>query len=403
MPPKRNPRKPTSAGKGKPTTAGASAARGDAVQRDSTGAQIGKYRLIKRLGSGGMGAVYLAEDTALGRKIALKVLPRDKARNPTLVARFEAEAKAAAGLSHDNIVAVYEAGGADGYLYIALEYVDGTDVFELVTKRGPLPVKRTIDIIRQVTSALDHAAERGIVHRDIKPANLLIRSNGTVKLTDLGLARSIEAASDAGITRAGHTVGTVDYMPPEQARDSKLADVRSDLYSLGCTWFFMLTGRVPFPDGDLMNKLYAHGHDPRPNPRDFNPKVPEGVAAVLERMMAKSPESRHQTPKELLRDLDHSMLTNEAVAGGVLAALEDDDVNPDQVYEQRQFKGGRRDAPPPSPRSQLPPGMETDTKSDADVHEEWVVKIDALKLMPALLVITGVIAGFYYLLKFLNS
>ncbi|OYW17570.1 MAG: hypothetical protein B7Z55_12285, partial [Planctomycetales bacterium 12-60-4] len=201
--------------------------------------RLGKYQIDKKLGQGGMGAVYLALDTELRRKVAIKVLPRDKASNPTLVRRFKAEAQAAAQLRHDNIVAVYDSDESDGYLYIAMEFVEGQDLHEMINRRGTIPVKRSIEMMKQVASALQHAHEHKIVHRDIKPSNLLIRRDGVVKVTDLGLARSVDDTIETGITRAGTTVGTVDYMSPEQARNSKLADIRSDLYSLGCTWFQM--------------------------------------------------------------------------------------------------------------------------------------------------------------------
>ena len=191
--------------------------------------KLGKYQIEKRIGAGGMGTVYLARDTQLKRIVALKVLPQDKAQNPTLVKRFKAEAQAAAQLRHNNIVGVYDTGEDDGYLFIAMEYVEGQDLFELVQKRGIIPVKRSIEIIKQVAAALQHAFEQNIVHRDIKPSNLLIRRDGVVKLTDLGLARSIDDTLETNITRAGTTVGTVDYMSPEQARNSKAADIRSDL------------------------------------------------------------------------------------------------------------------------------------------------------------------------------
>jgi len=211
--------------------------------------QIGKYHIIKKIGAGGMGAVYLALDAQLNRQVALKVLPEDKAQNPTLVKRFLQEARSAATLRHENIVMVYEAGEADGIHFIALEYIDGTDVANLIDRRNTIPVKRSMDIIKQVARALDNAYSLGIVHRDIKPANLLIRRDGIVKVTDLGLARALDDTVDTNITRAGTTVGTVDYMSPEQAVNSKKADVRSDIYSLGCTWYQMLTGEPPYPQG----------------------------------------------------------------------------------------------------------------------------------------------------------
>ncbi len=276
--------------------------------------RIGKYDILRKLGQGGMGAVFLARDAALRRDVALKVLPKDKAENPILVRRFQAEAQAAAKLRHDNIVAVFDSDTADGYCYIAMEYVDGKDLHEMVSRRGPVPVRRSIEIIKQVAMALQHAYEHNIVHRDIKPSNLLIRRDGVVKLTDLGLARSVDDSIETGITRAGTTVGTVDYMAPEQGRSSKAADIRSDLYSLGCTWYFMLTGQPPFPDGSLTNKLQAHAVKPPPDPRTLNENVSDGLVAVIHQMLAKKPESRYQTPQELLDDLQTAALTRNAIS-----------------------------------------------------------------------------------------
>ena len=281
--------------------------------------RLGKYEIEKKIGAGGMGAVFLARDTELKRTVALKVLPRDKAENPTLVKRFRAEAQAAAQLRHPNIVAVYDSGEADGYLYIAMEYVEGQDLFEMVTRRGNVPIRRSIDIIKQIASALQHAYEQNIVHRDIKPSNLLIRRDGVVKLTDLGLARSVDDTLETNITRAGTTVGTVDYMSPEQARNSKLADIRSDLYSLGCTWYQMLTGSPPYPEGSVTNKLQSHAVKPVPDPRDKNSQVPEGLTAVIRRMMAKKPEDRYQTPAELIDELNHAKLTQASIAREIFA------------------------------------------------------------------------------------
>jgi len=293
-------------------------------------ARIGKYVIEKRLGAGGMGAVYLAVDSTLKRQVALKVLPKDKAGNPTLVKRFKAEALAAAHLRHENIVTIYEAGDADGYSYIALEFVDGTDVANLVKKRGLIPVKRSIDIVRQTVRALDHAFQHKIVHRDIKPGNILVRRDGMVKLADMGLARVVDETMDTSITRTGTTVGTVDFMAPEQARNSKLADIRSDIYSLGCTWFYMLTGSVPYPEGSVTNKLRAHAEAPLPDPRGANPLVPDSVVAVMRRMTEKDPARRYQRPSELLADLaaaegeqkhvSDSILSEDAVPGDTQAS-----------------------------------------------------------------------------------
>ena len=310
--------------------------------------QLGRYTIIKKLGQGGMGTVFLATDTQLRRQIALKVLAKEKAENPTLVKRFKAEAQAAAALKHDNIVAIHDAGEADGYLYIALEFIDGTDAHTIVAKRGPMPAKRAMDIIRQTTLALQHAHQQKIVHRDIKPANLMIAKNGLVKLADMGLARSVDESMETNITRAGTTVGTVDYMSPEQARNSKAADIRSDLYSLGATWFHLLTGHPPFPEGSMLNKLNAHSGAARPDVRDENESVTENVSVMIKRLLSIKPEDRYQTPAELLEDLENENLTRGPMSLKDLAGLaeeeddEDDSANePKASYKKPAAKEAR--------------------------------------------------------------
>ncbi len=285
---------------------------------------LGRYVIDKKVGAGGMGAVYRARDDQLKRTVALKVLPRDKAQNPTLVKRFQSEAQAAANLKHPNIIGVYDAGEVDGYLYIAMEFVEGIDVGDLVARKGVLSAKRSLDIIRQVTLALQHAYEQNIVHRDIKPSNLMIDKEGTVKLADMGLARSLNEEESSSITRDGTTVGTVDYMSPEQARDSKAADSRSDIYSLGAPWFHMLCGHPPFPDGDLLNKITAHAKQEPPDPRDINPDVPDAIATIIFRMLEKRATDRYQTPQDLLDDLENANLDQREVSLDLLAALGDD-------------------------------------------------------------------------------
>ncbi|WP_373653155.1 protein kinase domain-containing protein [Schlesneria sp. DSM 10557] len=328
---------------------------------------LGKYQIERKLGQGGMGTVYLARNTDLKKLVALKVLPRDKAKNPTLVRRFKAEAQAAAQLEHPNIVAVYDTGEADGYLYIAMEYVEGIDLFEQVRRRGTIPVKRSIEIIKQVASALQHAFEHNIVHRDIKPSNLLLRKDGVVKVTDLGLARSIDDTLETNITRAGTTVGTVDYMAPEQARSSKSADIRSDLYSLGCTWYQMLTGDPPFAEGSLTNKLQAHAIKDLPDPRDINENVPEGLIAVLRRMTAKKPADRYQTPAELLDDLENSKLTNAAFSNEIFSDLSDDEISTLKEQPEAEIEAvGDPESPRPSKRRRKPTPKDEPEADESD-------------------------------------
>ncbi len=296
---------------------------------------LGKYALVKKLGEGGMGAVFLATDTQLKRQVALKILSKDAAKDTNAIKRFKSEAQAAALLQHKNIITTYEAGEDKGQMFIALEFVDGIDVDKLIKQRGAIDQKRSLDIIKQVTDALRHAYDRKIVHRDIKPSNLMITKDGTVKLADMGLARSMEESVETGITRAGTTVGTVDYMSPEQTRDSRSADIRSDIYSLGCTWYQMLTGGPPFPDGSLTNKLQAHATTPPPNPRDKNEDIPEATVAIIHRMMAKKPDDRYQTPTELMDDLENVNRTDEAVTDMLLAAMEEDDFDDEDDDSQK--------------------------------------------------------------------
>ncbi|NQV24566.1 MAG: protein kinase, partial [Rhodopirellula sp.] len=326
---------------------------GEAAASDDAHADLrtfGRYVIEKKLGEGGMGAVYRAVDSNLKRTVALKILPRDKAKNETLVKRFQAEAQAAAQLRHKNIVCVYDSGELDGYLYIAMEYIDGIDVQDLVMRKGGLSVTRSLDIIKQVARALEHAHEQTIVHRDIKPANLLIDREGNVKLADMGLARSIAETEEAGITRAGTTVGTVDYMSPEQARDSKSADCRSDMYSLAATWYQMLVGKPLFPNGDLLNKITAHATTAPPDPRDVRPNIPESIVRIMHRMLEKKPANRYQTPAELIHDLEHGFsgaeTTGDASSSGgeellsfdILAGLAEEEMAADKEIRGRSRK-----------------------------------------------------------------
>jgi serine/threonine protein kinase len=278
------------------------------------GVRIGPYEILAHIASGGMGAVYRARHTHLGREVALKVLaPEVVATKPNVLERFRREAKAVSKLSHENIVTLFEFDQDRGTYYLAMELVEGVDLqghlcndlHDYISRRGKLSARRARKILIQAAHALEHAHAMGIVHRDIKPANfLLARRDGhmLVKLTDLGLARE---ASDEEfrVTREGSTVGSIDYMSPEQARDSGAADIRSDLYSLGCTLFHMLAGQPPFPEGGLTERLFKHIEAEPPDVRDFNPGVTPDLLRALRRLMAKKPEDRYQTPTELLEDL----------------------------------------------------------------------------------------------------
>ncbi|HEU5118881.1 MAG TPA: protein kinase, partial [Isosphaeraceae bacterium] len=252
---------------------------------------IGSYRLIEPLGSGGMSSVFRAMHTESGHEVALKILPRSLAKNPTMLQRFLREARSAESLFDPHIVEIFDRGTEDGRYYLVLEYVDGGDLHDRIRSQGPMPLHEAVDAIRSAALGLRHAAQKGLIHRDIKPANLLRTSDGRVKLTDLGLALQT-ADEDERVTRDGTTVGTVDYMAPEQARDSRATSARSDMYSLGCTFYYILTGQPPFPGGDVPEKLRRHAHEPPPDIRDLRPDAPEELADLVKRMMAKKPEKR---------------------------------------------------------------------------------------------------------------
>jgi serine/threonine-protein kinase len=265
------------------------------------GKRLAHFQLEEFLG-GGMGAVFRGRDLTLGRSVAVKVLPRGQ--DEDTVRRFNNEAQSAARLNHENIARVYYVGEEDGWNFIIFEHIEGPTIRQLVTEQGPLSLEEAIHHTLQAAEALDHAFRRDVVHRDIKPSNLIVSSEGSTKLVDMGLARLHQVeASKNDLTASGVTLGTFDYISPEQARDPRSADVRSDLYSLGCTLYFMLTGRPPFPEGTVLQKLLDHQSRQPPDVRLFRPELPESAVAVLTKLLAKRPEDRHQSPKELILDL----------------------------------------------------------------------------------------------------
>jgi eukaryotic-like serine/threonine-protein kinase len=267
------------------------------------GDRVGDFGLEEAIGSGGMGAVFRAVDIKLDRQVALKILPPDQAVDPEVVQRYYQEGRAAARLDHENIARVYSIGHDGDYHYICFEYIEGTTIRQRVERDGPMAVDDAINYTLQIANALVHAAERGVVHRDIKPSNIIVTPLGRAKLVDMGLARRFERGEDTGLTQSGMTLGTFDYISPEQARDPRDVDVRGDLYSLGCTLFHMLSGRPPFPEGTVLQKLLQHQEEPPPDIRKLNPAVHDDLASILVKLMAKDRDRRYQTPELLVRDL----------------------------------------------------------------------------------------------------
>ena len=267
------------------------------------GTMLGPYRLESFVGGGGMGAVFRAHDTTLDRVVAVKVLSRAQSADEDMLRRFRNEAQSAARLDHENIGRVHAVGSDQGWHYIVFEFIEGRNLRDIVREEGPFAVGRAIEVAIQVAEALEHAAERDVVHRDIKPSNIVITPSGRARIVDMGLARLAPTTGHADLTVSGMTLGTFDYISPEQARDPRAADVRSDLYSLGCTLFFMLAGRAPFAEGTMVQKLLQHQQDPPPDIAAIRGDVPDRLAASLGRLMAKDPHDRYQRPAELAADL----------------------------------------------------------------------------------------------------
>ncbi|MDB5336939.1 MAG: stkP 3 [Planctomycetaceae bacterium] len=268
---------------------------------------LGNYVLMEKIGAGGMGQVFKARHRRMDRFVAVKLLPPAMTKDKAAIARFEREVKAAAKLRHPNIVAADDADCANGVHFLVMELVDGTDLAELVRKNGPFPVEMAVNYIQQAARGLEAAHNEGIVHRDIKPANLLLDKKGTVKILDMGLARlnGDDAAGQAELTGTGMVMGTVDYMAPEQALSTKHADSRADIYALGCSLYYLLTGQATYGGETLMAKLLAHRDGLIPSLRATRPDIPEQVQAVFQKMVAKAVQDRYQTMTDVIAALEH--------------------------------------------------------------------------------------------------
>ncbi|HEY1189329.1 MAG TPA: serine/threonine-protein kinase [Gemmata sp.] len=271
---------------------------------------VGPYIVLDKLGEGGMGKVFRARHARIDRTVALKVIRPSLVANPTIRGRYAREVQATGKLSHPNIVSIDDAGEADGKFYLAMEFVDGIDLARMMRDFRALEVVEACEYVRQAALGLHHAHEHGLVHRDIKPSNIVVAGErhlpqatepAVVKVLDLGLARAIDPGDMVApdLTRDHTVVGTPDYMAPEQAKNSKSVDARADLYSLGCTFYFLLTGHPPFPTGNAIEKLMQHQLDPPAPLQALRPGVPAAVAEVVARLMAKRPEDRFRTAAEL--------------------------------------------------------------------------------------------------------
>lgn len=265
------------------------------------GLVLGQYRLLDQIGKGGTGVVFLAEHGKLRRRVAIKVLPTDRTDHKEALERFYREARAVAALDHPNIIRAYDVNNEGKIHFLVMEYVDGQSLKDYIESRGALPPHEAAHYIGQAAAGLQHAHERGLIHRDIKPANLLLDKNGTIKILDMGLVLFFEDQDDT-LTRdlsRGAVLGTADYLSPEQALDCHEVDIRSDIYSLGATFYTLLNGRPPFHSSKMTQKLIDHQIKEPPPLSEIRPEIPAALSAIVSRMMAKRPEDRFQTPAEV--------------------------------------------------------------------------------------------------------
>ena len=267
------------------------------------GKTVGEFEVLRKLGQGGMGAVYLARQRSLKREVALKILRKDLADNPTASQRFQAEAEAVARVTHANIVQVYAVGEEDGLRYMALEYVDGRNLRDYLARKGPPDLPLALTVMRQVAAALQRASEIGIVHRDIKPENILITRKAEVKVADFGLSRYFATEGQPlNLTQSGMTLGTPLYMSPEQVQGHPV-DHRSDIYSFGVTCYHLLAGHPPFTGNSPFEVAVQHVQATPPPLADVRPDLPADLCAIVHKMMAKAPGDRYQSARDVIRDL----------------------------------------------------------------------------------------------------
>jgi serine/threonine-protein kinase len=261
---------------------------------------LGKYKLLSQIGRGGMSTVYLAEHLKMKAERAIKVLPQNRVTDASYLSRFYQEARAAAQLVDENIVRAFDVDNAGDNHFLVMEYIEGADLHVMVTENGPLDFEAAAEFVRQAANGIAHAHEVGLVHRDIKPANLLVDKKKTVKVLDMGLAKFTETGEPSlTLTHEEHVLGTADYLAPEQALDSHRADHRADIYSLGCTLYFLLTGHPPFNEGSIRERLLKHQLESPPSVFKDRPDAPPGLVSICNRMMSKKRENRYQSAGEV--------------------------------------------------------------------------------------------------------
>jgi serine/threonine protein kinase len=275
--------------------------------------QLGDFKLLKKLGQGGMGEVYLANQVSLDRQVAVKILSKEMAKKPGFVERFVREARAMARIDHPNAVKVYAADSDKGLHYVGIEYIDGQSMQDWIDQLGTLSIGDSIHVILSCADALNHAHELHLIHRDIKPDNILVTKKGVVKVADFGLAKALDE-EDMSMTQSGTGLGTPLYMPPEQARDAKNVDHRTDIYALGCTFYYFLTGKLPFDGKSVLKLIVAKEKGQYPAARSLNSKIPEKLSLMIDKMIQKEPKHRYSSCEEIMNDLDQLGLENEGLS-----------------------------------------------------------------------------------------
>ena len=350
---------------------------------------LGNYVILDKIGEGGMGLVLKAEHKRMKRVVALKVLSPSVSKSQELTARFQREVRAAARLDHPNIVTAFDADEAGKTHFFVMQYVDGVDLASRVKKKGPFAIDKAVDCIKQAAAGLQYAHEQGIVHRDIKPGNLLLDSTGTVKILDMGLARmdSTGDGTQAELTSTGAVMGTVDYMAPEQALSTKSADARSDVYSLGITLWYLITGRPAYHGDSLMARLLAHRESEIPSLSAVRAEAPPTLDAVFRKMVAKNPEDRPQTMAAVIEELDQA-LGGDTSSPSISVAQSEDDKLDDFLQNLGSGESGILESATPSapvtlpatqsPARTVPPPVKTSPKPSPQVPDEAATLDDGL-------------------------
>ena len=310
--------------------------------------KLGDYEILSKLGEGGMGAVYRARHVPMDRIVALKVLSKELSKDEQFVQRFYREARASAKLEHPNVVLGYDVGQAGGLHYFAMEFIDGQSVQDLLDNEGPMDVAEAVRIVRDVASALAHAQTIKMVHRDVKPGNIMLTKQGVVKLADLGLAKQID--QDSGLTQTGAGFGTPYYMAPEQAKNAKYVDGRSDIYALGATLYHMVTGIVPYDGETAMEVLLKKERGKYVSARRHNVSVSERLDLIVEKMMSPEPKHRHQACDEVIQDLESTGLLAGVPRGGTPTV---------PPAPRGAHAGGQATAPAPARTRPAGPGTRT--------------------------------------------